>query len=77
MANWRPVLVTAGGHPMQFFDEHEEEMFVTAFSRQGWKNDDVMPRRVIGIGATRDSARAAGLRAVSRYDDMPTILLGR
>lgn len=78
MAQWFPITdtFTSGGNPTQFFTG-EGEVFICAYARQGGGNDETMPRRVIGIGATRDESHAAASRAVSRYDRMGRIVSRR
>jgi hypothetical protein len=74
MASWQVLsqTVTSSGDPQQFFVKPEDvsaiEMFVIAAVRVSGGNDARMPRRVIGTGHTRASARRSLDETLSGYD---------
>jgi hypothetical protein len=60
---------TAGGSPTMWSTETGGVLFIEAYKRISGPSDYVLPRRVVGTGPTRVSARASAIRALSRYDD--------
>lgn len=61
------------GRPRQFFNA-EGEVFIIGYKRVSGPSDAVLPRRVVGMGATRDLATANGMEAMRAYDASPTIV---
>lgn len=74
MPTWVKIapMMTAGGDPQQFFKdaihEHEREVFIIGALRVSGGDDSAMPRRVVGMGPTREHARRSLEDALSRYD---------
>jgi hypothetical protein len=93
MPKWEVMsqTITAGGHPREFAvgtlymdggtwigPEYNRVWHVVAAERKGGpKNDDVMPRRAIGIGEDRACARRSLDEIVSRHDPSGVVVYPR
>lgn len=74
MANWKILsqTVTSSGTAREFGIDagqfKQPRMHVIGAERTGGGSDDATPRRVLGIGTDRASARESLEQIVSRYD---------
>jgi len=78
MYSWTKLSQTMDqhGNPRQFFNA-EGELFIICLQRVTGPSDDTIPRRVVGMGATRALAVANVVESMRAYDSSGTIMDAR